>query len=91
MKLKEAIAKATHGKLRSFKTYLIDEAGVVICKMDPTFSEKLDTALLAHCFNHFNEVVELANEMFKILEGRECSGEPRWRKILSRAKNVEGL
>ena len=51
-----------------------------------------NAALLAHCFNHFDEVVDALDELIGAIENQyETEYVLRFRKILASAKEVEGI
>jgi hypothetical protein len=102
MTLKEARKQATPGPLRwkgtnqnpKAKAYLQnDEFEQALVALPDANVSEVDAALLAHCCNHFDEVVGALESMlneWKDVDGRRNSGNwRRCRDVLNRAKSVE--
>ncbi len=55
----------------------------------PEKQTRIKKAVEAHCVKELAKLLEVSEDMFGILEGRECSGEKSWKEAIKSARNVE--
>lgn len=85
MKLEEAFRKAVRGPLKADTTTGMSASGIVFeAKHVPPWKDAQDVALvnaalLVHCFNHFQELVdalEESNRLLNVVFDSGCEGNP---------------